>query len=96
MAEEAVTKPTAGPDQVKLALERTFLAHERTLMAWVRTATSLITYGFALYKFFYYTHQDRLPTHGCFHPAAQGGCGHIHAGEWETDAVRIRSAATAI
>ena len=18
-----------------------------------------------------------------FHPAAQGGCGHIHAGEWE-------------
>jgi uncharacterized protein (DUF849 family) len=24
-------------------------------------------------------------TDGCFHPAAQGGCGHIHAGEWETD-----------
>ena len=22
-------------------------------------------------------------TDGRFHPAAQGGCGHIHAGEWE-------------
>jgi uncharacterized protein (DUF849 family) len=26
-------------------------------------------------------------TDGSFHPAAQGGCGHIHAGEWETDVV---------
>jgi hypothetical protein len=26
-------------------------------------------------------------TDGRFHPAAQGGCGHIHAGEWETDVV---------
>ena len=40
------------PDQVHLALERTYLAHERTLMAWVRTATSLITFGFSIYKFF--------------------------------------------
>ena len=22
-------------------------------------------------------------TDGMYHPAAQGGCGHIHAGEWE-------------
>jgi hypothetical protein len=22
-------------------------------------------------------------TDGLFHPAAQGGCGHIHAGDWE-------------
>ncbi len=36
----------------KLAYERTFLAHERTLMAWVRTASSLITFGFSIYKFF--------------------------------------------
>jgi hypothetical protein len=28
-----------------------------------------------------------LKTDGKFHPAAQGGCGHIHAGEWETDVV---------
>jgi putative membrane protein len=37
-----------------LAIERTVLAHERTLMAWVRTATSLISFGFTIYKFFDY------------------------------------------
>ena len=36
----------------RLSYERTFLAHERTLMAWVRTASSLITFGFSIYKFF--------------------------------------------
>ena len=36
----------------RLAADRTWLAHERTLMAWVRTATSLISFGFTLYKFF--------------------------------------------
>jgi inner membrane protein YidH len=36
----------------KLAIDRTRLAHERTLMAWVRTATSLISFGFTIYKFF--------------------------------------------
>src|SRR5262249_2807964 len=38
----------------QLALHRTHLAYERTLMAWVRTATSLITFGFTIYKFFEY------------------------------------------
>jgi len=28
------------------------MAHERTLTAWVRTGISLITFGFAVYKFF--------------------------------------------
>jgi len=37
-----------------LALKRTFMAHERTLMAWIRTSTSLITFGFTIYKFFAY------------------------------------------
>jgi putative membrane protein len=64
VAEANVAKAAPAADQVKLALERTFLAHERTLMAWVRTATSLITFGFALYKFFYYVHQNRPPTLG--------------------------------
>jgi inner membrane protein YidH len=49
-----------APDQTKapmdvstrLAYDRTFLAHERTLMAWVRTSSSLITFGFSIYKFF--------------------------------------------
>ena len=35
-----------------LAFERTRVAYERTMMAWIRTATSLITFGFTVYKFF--------------------------------------------
>ena len=46
--EEIMEEPTS----TQLALERTILSHERTLMAWVRTAISLITFGFAIYKFF--------------------------------------------
>lgn len=61
MTPETETKPAAGPDQAKLAVERTLLAHERTLMAWVRTATSLITFGFTLYKFFFYL-QEQEPA----------------------------------
>jgi putative membrane protein len=54
------------PDKNQLALDRTFMALERTLMAWIRTATSLITFGFTLYKFFYYLQQQdpvRHPEH---------------------------------
>lgn len=52
-----VEKPSTGTERpmdtsTKLAFERTNLAHERTLMAWVRTATSLISFGFTIYKFF--------------------------------------------
>lgn len=36
----------------RLAFERTRVAYECTMMAWVRTGTSLITFGFAVYKFF--------------------------------------------
>jgi putative membrane protein len=36
----------------RLSFDRTFLAHERTLMAWIRTSSSLITFGFSIYKFF--------------------------------------------
>lgn len=57
MAPVTAEQPAAAPDQVTLALERTYLAHERTLMAWTRTATSLITFGFTLYKFFEYLHE---------------------------------------
>jgi len=35
-----------------LALERTRAAYERTMMSWIRTATSLITFGFTIYKVF--------------------------------------------
>jgi putative membrane protein len=44
-----------------LAIDRTRLAHERTLMAWVRTATSLISFGFTIYKFFQYLQEQQDP-----------------------------------
>ncbi len=36
----------------ELAFERTRVSYERTMMSWIRTATSLITFGFTIYKFF--------------------------------------------
>jgi putative membrane protein len=50
------------PDATKLAIDRTRLAHERTLMAWVRTATSLISFGFTIYKFFEYLRENSKTT----------------------------------
>jgi inner membrane protein YidH len=45
----------------RLAVDRTRLAHERTLMAWVRTATSLISFGFTIYKFFQFELKGQPP-----------------------------------
>ena len=42
----------------ELSIKRTALAHERTLMAWIRTATSLISFGFTIYKFFQEVQQE--------------------------------------
>ena len=56
------------PSSTELALERTNLAHERTLMSWVRTATSLITFGFTIYKFFQLELQGRPPLQGAIGP----------------------------
>lgn len=52
--DSAATLPAADapPSSTQLAIDRTRLAFERTTMAWVRTATSLITFGFSVYKFF--------------------------------------------
>lgn len=47
------------PDATRLAVDRTRLAYERTLMAWVRTATSLISFGFTIYKFFQYLREGQ-------------------------------------
>ena len=69
----------ASPDQdlpttTKLAVERTRLAHERTLMASVRTATSLISFGFTIYKFFEYLRESQgAPTSGAIGPRGFGG-----------------------
>jgi putative membrane protein len=46
------TPATPLDSGTRLAVDRTRLAYERTLMAWVRTATSLISFGFTIYKFF--------------------------------------------
>ena len=53
---ELVKSTTAFPARsdanVTLSVDRTRLSYERTLMSWIRTATSLITFGFTIYKFF--------------------------------------------
>jgi putative membrane protein len=55
-----MTAPAAAlPTATTLALERTRLAYERTLMAWVRTSTSLISFGFTIYKFFQYLRESQ-------------------------------------
>jgi putative membrane protein len=57
MATEGTGKEKQDSLSAQLALDRTRLAHDRTLMAWVRTATSLISFGFTIYKFFQYLHE---------------------------------------
>jgi putative membrane protein len=50
---ESTTDTARGFDHsTRLAVERTRVAYERTMLAWTRTGTSLITFGFGVYKFF--------------------------------------------
>jgi putative membrane protein len=66
----ATASATSLPDATRLAVDRTRLAHDRTLMAWVRTATSLISFGFTIYKGFQYLreNQPEFPDEGLFGP----------------------------
>jgi putative membrane protein len=41
-------------DSTRLAADRTRVAYERTMLAWIRTATTLITFGFSISRFFDY------------------------------------------
>jgi len=50
--------PPDLPDATKLAVDRTRLAADRTLRAWSRTATSLISFGFTIYKAFQYLREN--------------------------------------
>jgi putative membrane protein len=50
--ESRSTPVTDQADTTSLAVDRTRLAYDRTLLAWIRTATTLITFGFTIYKFF--------------------------------------------
>jgi len=52
MADQASVNSKTLDVGTKLAFDRTRLAYDRTMMAWVRTATSLISFGFTIYKFF--------------------------------------------
>lgn len=58
------------PDANQLAADRTRLAHERTLMAWIRTAVSLISFGFAIFKFFQFLRESKpdQPPHSAVGP----------------------------
>ena len=55
-----------------LAFERTMLAHERTLMAWIRTATSMISFGFTIYKFFQELNKTSEARESLFTPRIVG------------------------
>ena len=54
-------KPALDP-ATELAVARTRAAFERTMMSWIRTATSLITFGFSIYKFFQIEAPARTPN----------------------------------
>jgi len=49
-------------DRTDLALERTSMAADRTLMAWTRTSLSMISFGFTVFKFMQYMHQEGKQT----------------------------------
>lgn len=64
-----MSSTSQAPDATQLALDRTWLAYERTLMAWIRTATSMITFGFTIYKFFQFeAGRDTKVTQGLLTP----------------------------
>jgi len=52
MAEQPPRSAPPLDDSTRLDFERTRASYEQTLMSWIRTATSLITFGFSIYKFF--------------------------------------------
>ncbi|HUO04650.1 MAG TPA: DUF202 domain-containing protein [Candidatus Binataceae bacterium] len=52
MDEQSPQDPPQLDTATRLAFERTRNSYEQTMMSWTRTATSLITFGFSIYKFF--------------------------------------------
>src|SRR5262245_22390167 len=63
MSESLKSDSSAKSGSELLTLERTRLAYERTQLAWIRTATSLIAFGFTVYKFFQYEHERTAGEH---------------------------------
>jgi putative membrane protein len=60
MTEQISEHASALDPSTELEFARTRNSFEQTLMSWIRTATSLITFGFSIYKFF----QIEAPTAG--------------------------------
>jgi len=52
MTEEQPEAALEDRAAARFELERTRIAYENLMMSWIRTATSLITFGFSIYKFF--------------------------------------------
>jgi len=52
MIEQISERAPALDTSTELAFERTRNSYETTMMSWIRTSTSLITFGFSIYKFF--------------------------------------------
>jgi putative membrane protein len=65
MTTSTLPPPDTG---TRLAVDRTRLAYERTMMAWVRTGTSLISFGFTIYKFFQLQMERGAVTHRLLGP----------------------------
>jgi putative membrane protein len=63
VSDTAAPSASTLPAATKLAVDRTRLAYDRTLLAWIRTATSLISFGFTIYKFFQYLRDEKHPAH---------------------------------
>jgi putative membrane protein len=52
MAEQISQRAPSRDDPTSIAFETMRASYERIMMAWISTATSLITFGFSIYKFF--------------------------------------------
>jgi putative membrane protein len=66
-------KPWSTPDSSgDLGVDRTRLAYDRTLLAWIRTATSLITFGFAIQQFFWMARGGAPESKGMIGPHGFG------------------------
>jgi len=52
MAEQTIRSAPVLDLSTRLAFERTRASYERTMMSWTRSSTSLITFGFTIYKYF--------------------------------------------
>ena len=59
MTEQISQRASVLDTSTELAFQRTRNSYEQTMMSWIRTATSLITFGFSIYKFF----QIEAPNH---------------------------------